>query len=112
MGHHGELSGEEKSGDSFVGRQRELDCAKDPGDEVAMLPLITKMENKASGWAMKLRDGRKLTMPSFPPVFLSANPFYALSSENIGMERSLATVSVSEAWTEKGSMLARHLSLW
>jgi hypothetical protein len=102
VGHHDKLSGEEKSSDSFVGRQRELDCAKDSGDEVVVLPLITKMENEASGWVMKLRDGRKLTMPSFPPVSLFANPFYALSSENIGMERSLATVSVSEGWTEKG----------
>ena len=41
-------------------------------------------------------------MPSFPPVSLSANPFYALSSENINLECSLATVSASEDWTEMG----------
>jgi hypothetical protein len=112
VGHHGKLSGEEKSSDSFVGRQRELDCAKDSGDEVVVLPLITKMENEASGWAMKLRDGRKLTMPSFPPVSLFANPFYALSS---GEHRHGAISLQSLYWKvgpRRGTMLARHLSLW
>ena len=112
VGPHCEISGAKKSGEAFEGCHRELDCEKIYGDEVDVMPLITITENESSGWAMKLRDGRKLTMPSFPPVSLSANPFYALSSKNINMERSIATVSASEEWTEMGENVSEPSQSW
>uniref|UniRef100_A0A2N9IYP8 Reverse transcriptase domain-containing protein n=1 Tax=Fagus sylvatica TaxID=28930 RepID=A0A2N9IYP8_FAGSY len=51
---------------TVVEPQRDLFCDKGSVDEVGVMPLTTTLERETSGWAMELRDGRRLTMPSFP----------------------------------------------
>lgn len=86
-----------------------------------MLPLTTTLEHESSGWvtnsrevvsaiepssegsnwALQLRDGRRLVMPSSLMAPLSSNPFFALSLEYLEVGKripsALGGVSADES---------------
>ena len=43
-------------------------------------------ENSDATWALQLRDGQHLFVPHMPSLPLTPNPFYALSSSELGVE--------------------------
>ena len=56
-------------------------------DDVASISSCSEIgENSDATWALQLRDGQRLFVPHMPPLPLSPNPFYALSSSELGVE--------------------------
>ena len=69
--------------------------------------MAIKASSEVSDWALQLRDGRRLVVPSIPMAPLSSNPFFALSSECLEVGKCFSTdlggVSAEE-WTESGEL--------
>ena len=69
--------------------------------------MAIEASSEVSDWALQLRDGRRLVVPSIPMAPLSSNPFFALSSECLAVGKCFSTdlggVSAEE-WTESGEL--------
>jgi hypothetical protein len=81
--------------------QRDLFCDKGSVDEVGVMPLTTTLERETSGWAMELRDGRRLTMPSFPLVTFRKSFLCSLVGEPRLGETSRYCSSVGNLWLDR-----------
>uniref|UniRef100_A0A2N9HXJ9 Reverse transcriptase domain-containing protein n=1 Tax=Fagus sylvatica TaxID=28930 RepID=A0A2N9HXJ9_FAGSY len=55
-------------------------------DDVTISSCSEIGEPSDATWTLQLRDGQRLFMPQMPPLPLSPNPFYALSSSELGVE--------------------------
>jgi hypothetical protein len=66
-------------------------------DPVATSPTPEESDDDAGRWVMQLRQGKRLFMPQPPPLPLSPNPFYALSSELF--TESSEKIEIPEVWT-------------
>ncbi|GMY18770.1 NADPH-dependent thioredoxin reductase 3-like isoform X2, partial [Fagus crenata] len=60
------------------------------------------IEPSTDTWAMLLHEGKRLFMPPMPPLPLSTNPFFALSSENLGLKSAWSETAV-EVWADEST---------
>uniref|UniRef100_A0A2N9HYC0 Protein kinase domain-containing protein n=1 Tax=Fagus sylvatica TaxID=28930 RepID=A0A2N9HYC0_FAGSY len=66
-------------------------------DPVVALSTPEDSDDEAGTWVMQLRQGKRLFMPQPPPLPLSPNPFYALSTELF--TESSETIEIPEIGT-------------
>ena len=83
-------------------KARETDDAMNTADEHA---------NEVGTWALQLRQGQRLFVPQMPPLPLTPNPFYALSSPDLCVEAPAKTES-SEVWALDNSAHKHDLVTW
>jgi hypothetical protein len=82
-----------KASSSTVESSSSLENIPDP---VAALPTPEDADDEEGMWVMQLRQGKRLFMPQPPPLPLSPNPFYALSTELF--TESSETIEIPEVW--------------
>uniref|UniRef100_A0A2N9GTW6 Reverse transcriptase domain-containing protein n=1 Tax=Fagus sylvatica TaxID=28930 RepID=A0A2N9GTW6_FAGSY len=58
----------------------------DEEEDASILACSEIGESSDATWALQLQDGQCLFVPQMPPLPLSTNPFYALSSSELGVE--------------------------
>jgi hypothetical protein len=71
-----------------------------PSPEKTSDPIAapSSADDEAGTWVMQLRQGKRLFMPQPPPLPLSPNPFYALSTELF--TDSSEKIEIPEIWSD------------
>uniref|UniRef100_A0A2N9IB59 Uncharacterized protein n=1 Tax=Fagus sylvatica TaxID=28930 RepID=A0A2N9IB59_FAGSY len=94
---HKPASGPEDSTKPSSSSAENSSSLKHSSDPVVALSTPEDSDDEAGTWVMQLRQGKRLFMPQPPPLPLSPNPFYALSTE-LFTEPS-ETIEIPEVWT-------------
>jgi hypothetical protein len=74
----------------------ELQLDEKVRDRASTLNTSLGSDSDEGTWAMQLHNGQRLFVPPMPSIPLSPNPFFALSSTDLRLEK-MGEAAISEA---------------